>query len=194
MRSALCALSVELTEGPLYDAHLALCRYLEGHNNCVPHPHVLAHLERRLKAEEQAVLMDFQTLLKDGMPHPRHAETFTAIGRLHANGTTPWWSEVWRWPAWIVFKLTTGWWPILIEKRMAELVKDPAYRTTFGIPLFLFCVSTTWGLLSLTVACFTHNMAVGLFTILMLRLSQAVAMPYEDRRLDRRNEREAQPY
>lgn len=194
MRSALCALSVELIEGPLYDAHLALCRYLEGYNNCVPHPHVLAHLKGRLKAEEQAVLMGFQALLKDGMPHPRHAETFTALGRLHANGSTPWSSEAWRWPAWIVFKMTTGWWPNLIEKRMAELVKDPAYRTTFGIPLLLFCASTTWGLLALTAAYLTHNMAIGLFTILMLRLSQALAMPYEDCRLDRRNERVAQPY
>jgi 1-acyl-sn-glycerol-3-phosphate acyltransferase len=194
MREALVHLSVELTEGTLYDPHLAICRYMEGYHAGRPHSGVLQNIEARLKQDEDNALSEFRDLLAKGMPHPRLGDAFSALGRLHRQGETPWWKEAWRWPAWVIFITTTGWWPMWIEARMAKQIKDPAYRTTFGIPLLLVCVSVTWGLMALAVGLLSHNPILGLSTLVGLRFAQALAMPFEDRRLDRRNERLARPF
>ena len=136
MREALVHLSVELTEGTLYDPHLAICRYMEGYHAGRPRAGVLQNIEARLKQDEDNVLSEFRGLLAKGMPHPRLGDAFSALGRLHRQGETPWWKEAWRWPAWVIFITTTGWWPMWIEARMAKTNQRPGVQNHLRNPAF----------------------------------------------------------
>lgn len=195
MREGLLTISVNLMEGPLYDPHLAICRFLEGHQGKAPSQETLDRISQELISESDHALSGFQTLIEAGMPHPRRAEAFAALGRMHhqdPSARQP--SVLWRWPAWVVFMLTTGWWPRCVEPWMAALIRDPAYRTTFGIPLALIGICTTWLVLAATAAYALGNVLWVPVICLAFRVAQQLAMPYEDRRMDRIQERQAQRF
>ena len=195
MREGLLTISVNLIEGPLYDPHLAICRFLEGHQGKAPSQETLDRISQELLSESDHALSEFQTLIEAGMPHPRRAEAFAALGRMHhqdLSARQP--SVLWRWPAWVVFMLTTGWWPRCVEPWMAALIRDPAYRTTFGIPLALIGICTTWLVLAATAAYALGNVLWVPVICLAFRVAQQLAMPYEDRRMDRIQERQAQRF
>ncbi|MDC0600238.1 1-acyl-sn-glycerol-3-phosphate acyltransferase [Flavobacteriales bacterium] len=195
MREGLLTISVNLMEGPLYDPHLAICRFLEGHQGKAPSQETLDRISQELISESDHALSGFQTLIEAGMPHPRRAEAFAALGRMHhqdPSARQP--SVLWRWPAWVVFMLTTGWWPRCVEPWMTALIRDPAYRTTFGIPLALIGICTTWLILAATAAYALGNVLWVPVICLAFRVAQQLAMPYEDRRMDRIQERQAQRF
>lgn len=194
MLTALRAISVELVEGDLYDAHLAVCRFKEGATGKRPDPRFLAAAERAMRADEVAVLSGFQALLDAGMPHPRRSDAWEGLGRVVERGGTSLAAHFWRWPFWAVFTATTGWWPRLLEPFMARRVRQVAFRTTFAIPLTLIGVGTTWTALSVFAAWLAGSMGIGAAAFASLRLSQALAMPLEDALIDRRREREATPF
>lgn len=194
MRAALTAIATELAEGALYDAHLAVCRFREGETGQRPDPAFLARLHRAMKADEDAVLQGFEALLAEGMPHPRRSDAFEGLGRLASQGATRWVRHAWRWPFWWVFMATTGWWPRVLERRMAKRVHKVAFRTTFAIPLTLIGVGITWTALSLVVALLCGGIGFGAAAFAALRLSQGLAMPLEDALIDRKREREAAPF
>lgn len=194
MKVALSALSVELLEGPLYDAHLAICRCIEGAGGTRPEPAFLADVADRLQAEESEVIEGFTALLDAGMPHPRQHDAFEGLGRLIAKRPTQLAHHAWRWPFWLLFRVTTGWWPRLVEKRMANHIRSVGFRTTFGIPATLLGVGATWLLLGLAISMWFRGFAFGLMLLVALRLCQSMAMPLEDALADRKSERAASPF
>ena len=195
MREGLLAISVNLLEGPLYDPHLAICRFLEGHLGQAPSQEILNRIGQELISDSHRALSGFQTLIEEGMPHPRRNEAFAALGRMHHQDNSALKPFVlWRWPAWVVFMLTTGWWPRCVEPWMAALIRDPAFRTTFGIPLALMGICTTWMVLAATAAYALGNVLWAPVICIAFRMAQQLAMPYEDRRMDRIHERQAQRF
>ena len=194
MRTALQTIAVELLEGPLYDAHLAICRSWEGAHGGRPDPEALSALGQRMTASESEVLDGFSALLQRGMPHPRTSDAFEGLGRVLAGRRTSLHPHVWRWPFWGLFRITTGWWPRILEPYFAKRVREVAFRTTFGIPFTLIGVGMTWGLLCLAVSLWLHGFLFGILLFGLLRLSQSIALPLEDALLDRRAERQAAPY
>ncbi len=194
LRQAMLGLSVELLEGDLYDAHLALCRYEEGRTGGRPDPDWLEERGQALRAAEAEALTGVPELIASGMPHPRTDDSFAAIGRLHGAGPTPWWPLLWRLPAWIVFRLTTGWWPRLLEPLMARRVRQVAFRTTFAIPANMVAVLLTWSTLALCAGWMAGSVGLGLGTLAVLRACQSLAMPLEDAWIDRAEERRAMPF
>ena len=194
MRQAMLTLSVELFEGDVYDAHLALCRYEEGRTGHRPDPAWLQECGDALREREHDALTGFRDLLASGMPHPREQDTFAALGRLHGRGSTPWKPLVWRLPAWMVFRLTTGWWPRILEPLMARRVRQVAFRTTFAIPANMVAVLITWSVIALSVGWMSGSVGMGLGTLVLFRVCQAMAMPLEDAWIDRAEERRAMPF
>ena len=194
MKAALMEVSVELQDGPLYDAHLACCRFIEGTTGQRPDPAHLAEIRRDLQSNETEALAGFQALLDAGMPHPRRHDAFEGAGRLMAGAPTRLGRHAWRWPFWAVYRTTTGWWPRLLEKRMARQIRSAGFRTTFSIPFLLLGVGLTWSLLALAVSLWLHGFAFGLLLLGGLRASQWLAMPLEDAWLRRRAERAAAPH
>ncbi len=194
MKAALTAISVELLEGPLYDAHLAVCRVLEGAHGCRPSPTLLREMGDRMQSREAEVTAGFDALIKAGMPHPRQHDAFEGLGRILAGRPTRLFPHVWRWPFWGVYRCTTGWLPRLIERRTAQHVRSVGFRTTFGIPALLLGTTITWWLLALAVSLWLHGFAFGLLLIGGLRACQVLAMPLEDALLERRAERAAAPF
>jgi 4-hydroxybenzoate polyprenyltransferase len=77
---------------------------------------------------------------------------------------------------------------------MAGLIQDPAYRTTFGIPLTLMGICATWMVLAATAAYALGNVLWALVICIAFRMAQHLAMPYEDQRMDRIHERQAQRF
>ena len=111
LREAYLGVSVELTEGEVYDAHLAVCRFEEGRTGGRPDPEWLSERGQALMSGGDEVLSEFTALLEAGMENPRRGDGFAALGRLHGPGPTRLVRHLWRFPAWVVFRLTTGWWP-----------------------------------------------------------------------------------
>lgn len=191
MRSALMDISVELMEGPLYEPHLAVCRFLEGHTSNRPDPQALQATAIRMASEESEVLRGWAALRAHGMPSPRVADDFAALGRLAGPGPTPLLPLLWRLPFWSIFLVTTGWLPRVIEPMMAKTVREVSFRTTFGIPALLLGTGITWFLLAVAVSLWLRGFAFGLLLLGVLRVSHALAMPLEDAWIMRRNERRA---
>ena len=193
MRDALMACSVNLEGGEMYNPHLAVCRFLEGAmGGPVPH-HTLAAAAVLLKTDPASVKAAFEAALKCGWGHPRLNDDFAAAGRWAANKPTSLAPLMWRLPAWLIFMLTTGWWPRVAEKAAQHSVKDVAFRTTLSIPLTMVGVSLTWAVLSLGAGVIYENLAAVPAVFLLLRGAQYLAMPLEDAFIDARAERRIRP-
>ena len=191
MRDAMVDLSVELVKGDHYDAHLALCRYAEGRTGTRPDPDWLAERGQALVNAGEESLIGFRDLIASGISHPRRGDGFAAIGRLHAHGPTRLTPLAFRLPAWVIFRLTAGWWPRLLEPLMAKRIKQVGFRTTGSIPANMMAILMTWLTISALVTAWTAGPILGLLTLPFLRICQAVAMPFEDAWIDRLEERRA---
>ena len=189
LREAYLGVSVELTEGEVYDAHLAVCRFEEGRTGGRPDPEWLSERGQALMSGGDEVLSEFTALLEAGMENPRRGDGFAALGRLHGPGPTRLVRHLWRFPAWVVFRLTTGWWPRIIEPMMVRRIPKVAFRSTGSIPLSLVAVGGTWFTLCLLVSLWLRGFVFGLALFVLLRLCQSVAMPFEDAWLDRAEEK-----
>ncbi len=188
MRDALLDCAVHLLDGPLYEPHLAACRFLEGCSGTWPDAQRLAEIADAMLENPDRALSDFEDALASGLRHPRLADDFAAAGRLCSGRATRLERALWRLPAWVVFTVTTGWWPRLAEIAAERRVKQVAFRTTFSITLTMVTVTLSWAMLSLGA-----GVAIGPWSVpvvfLILRISQEVAMPMEDAIMDWRNER-----
>ena len=194
MRDAMVDLSVELVKGDHYDAHLALCRYAEGRTGSRPDPNWLAERGQALVNAGEDSLIGFRNLIESGISHPRRGDGFAAIGRLHAHGPTRLTPMVLRLPAWAIFRLTTGWWPRLMEPLMAKRIKQVGFRTTCSVPATMLAILVTWATISALITALTTDPILGLLTLPFLRFCQAVAMPFEDAWIDRLEERRARRF
>ena len=189
LREAYLGVSVELAEGNIYDAHLALCRFEEGRTGGRPHPEWLKERGRVLMAGGIEAVSEFMALVEAGMENPRRGDGFAALGRLHGPGPTRLGRHLWRLPAWAVFLLTTGWWPRIIEPMMARRIPKVGFRSTGSIPMSLVAVGGTWFILCLAISLWLRGFAFGLILFVLLRLCQSLAMPLEDAWLDRAEEK-----
>lgn len=194
LRDAYLGVSVELAEGDVYDAHLALCRFEEGRTGGRPDPEWLRERGQALISGGAEALSSFMALLKAGMENPRQGDGFAALGRLHGQRPTRIGRHLWRLPAWIVFQLTTGWWPRIIEPMMARRIPKVGFRSTGSIPMSLVAVGATWFLLCLAISLWLRGFAFGIILFAVLRLCQSVAMPLEDAWFDRAEEKRAAPF
>ena len=189
LREAYLGVSVELAEGEVYDAHLAVCRFEEGRTGGRPDPEWLRERGQALMAGGAEALSEFTALLEAGMDHPRRGDGFSALGRLHGPGPTRLGRHLWRLPAWAVFRLTTGWWPRMMEPMMARRIPKVGFRSTGSIPMSLVAVGGTWFILCLAISLWLRGFAFGLVLFVLLRLCQSLAMPFEDAWLDRAEEK-----
>ena len=188
MHTALVNQSVHLAEGELYDAHLAVHRFLEGAMGRVPR-HVIADAESALAQQAEEATSSFDAVCSRGMGHPRETDDFAAAGRIASGNTTSLSSLAWRWPAWAVFFLTCGIWPRVMERAAARRVNQVAFRTTFSIPLTMMAVILTWLVISLGAGVALGKPWVVPLVFMGLRGAQFLAMPLEDALMDARAER-----
>lgn len=191
MREALIRCSIQLNAGPTYDAHLAVCRFLEGHAGGRGDRGAIARVGRRLEADAEEAMQDFDAALAAGMAHPRSSEIWTAAGRIHAGRETRILPQLWRLPFWLVFVASAGWWPRIIERWSARSIDKVAFRTTLSIPANMLAVLSTWVLLSVAVSLWFGTILAGLALLVALRISQALAMPLVDALIDRSEEDKA---
>lgn len=192
MRQALIECSVDLTEGDEYDAHLAIHRFLEGARKGPVSPAEVAAVAKKIAEDPTATMAAFQSSMDAGMGHPRISDDFAAMGRITAHRPTRLLPLCWRFPAWAIFTLTTGWWPRVVERAAAKRVKEVAFRTTFSIPVTMVVVSLTWLVLALGAGVAAgHPLAVPT-VLLTLRGIQHLAMPLEDAIIDSRKEKQVQ--
>ena len=77
---------------------------------------------------------------------------------------------------------------------MARRVRQVAFRTTFAIPANMVAILITWSAIALSVGWMLGSVGMGLGTLVLLRVCQAMAMPLEDACIDRREERLALPF
>lgn len=190
MRSALISTGVHLEEGAVYDAHLAVLRFLEGHAAGRVDPSGIRAVGVELLRHEEEVLADFEGALAAGIGHPRSHDHFAAAGRLAAGRATRLLPMAWRFPAWLVFISTTGWWPPIIAAEAERRVKSMAFRTTFSIPAHMVAVMLTWTVLAAAVSLVMGHAALFPAGLLGLRACQWCGLPFEDARIDRRLERQ----
>ncbi len=189
MREALIDCSLHLLEGDAYEPHLAVCRYLEGALGGRVSNATLQLAGQQIMAEADTALRDYQAALDAGWGAPRTSDDFAAAGRCDAERSTALLPHLWRWPAWILFMATAGWWPRIIAPAAARRVKQVAFRTTFSIPVNMMAVSMTWIVLSLGLGVAMGSPWVVPLSLLLLRGAQHVAMPLEDALIDNRTER-----
>lgn len=194
MRQALIDTAVHLEDGDLYDAHLGVLRYMEGHFGGRVEPELIRRCGARLREAESDVLQDFRALMDGGMGHPRTSDELAAAGRIGAGRPTRMGPVAWRWPAWVVFRITTQWWAPIIEAAAERRVKAVAFRTTFSMPANMVAVCLTWGTLSALVGWVQGQGVAVPVTLLLLRVCQGMALPFEDALIDRRSERRARPH
>ena len=193
MHAALLEQSVHLTEGELYDVHLAIQRFLEGAMGVVPLS-LTQRAGQELALAPDAAIAEFKALCALGMAHPRETDDFAAAGRVIAGRTTALMPLMWRWPAWVVFLVTCGIWPRLMERAAARRIEQVAFRTTFSIPMTMIAVSLSWLVMALGAGVATGNPLVVPLVLLALRVTQHIAMPLEDALIDARLERRVSPW
>ena len=189
MHAALIQNAVHLLEPPLYDVHLATCRFLEGFNGKAAEASLLRSMAELLQANPDDALNDFHDALKVGLRHPKTADDFAAAGRLMAGKPTRLTPHLWRYPAWFVFTLTTGWWPRFAQGLAARRLKDVAFRTTLSVPLTMVGVTVTWICLALFVGILNGQPLAVPAVMVALRVAQTLALPLEDALMDFRAER-----
>lgn len=194
MRAALAEGAVNLIDGPLYEVHLAVCRYLEGHSGGAPDRAALDRVRSKLEADSERALTDWASALRDGMGSPRQTDDCAAIGRIASGKDRQWRLQLWRFPAWLVFLVSAGWWPRIIGPAAARRVKDVSFHTTFSIPVNLIAVSLTWVVLALGGGVLTGHILAAPAILLVLRVCQHFAMPLEDAFIDARTERRMRPF
>jgi hypothetical protein len=188
MRQSLLEVAVHLLDGPSYEVHLAICRYLEGASGGKVDRAALARAAEAISADPDTARREFESARTAGFQCPRTADDFAAAGRWNTQGKTNLLPHLWRLPAWIVFIFTTGWWPRLAQRAAAQRVKQVSFRTTFSIPLMMVTVSLGWVVLSLGGAVGFGQPWMAPVILLFLRSSQHIAMPLEDALLDRSGE------
>jgi len=194
MRQALLGVAVNLLEGPDYEVHLAICRYLEGASGGRVNRSALDRAAQAITQDPEAARRDFESALSAGFRSPRTTDDFAACGRWDSQGFTGILPHLWRLPAWGIFIATTGWWPRVAQRAAERRVKQVSFRTTFSIPLTMVAVSLSWLVLSLGSAVAWGHPAMAPVVFLLLRLSQHMAMPLEDAWLDRRGENRVQAH
>ncbi len=184
MHEALVHHSVHLLEPPLYDVHLAVCRFLEGYNGRHAEAQQLQTAADALKACPEDALSDFENALHAGVGHPKLSDDFAAAGRVCAGKKTKITPLLWRFPAWVVFALTTGWWPRMAQTLAAQRLKEVAFRTTMSVPLTMVGVSVTWGILALGIGIWCAQPLALAAVLIALRAAQHLALPLEDALMD----------
>ena len=180
--------SVHLLEPPLYEVHLAACRFLEGVNEGPADASLLQAAADAIQRNPIDALRDFNAVLYSGIGHPRISDDFAALGRLKMDNRTKLMPHLWRLPAWLVFILTTGWWPRLAEKWAGNRLKDVAFRTTFSVPITMVGVTITWFLLAVGIGLWSTQPFALPAALILFRTAQHLAMPLEDALIDLRTE------
>ena len=194
MRAALIQCAIQLNEGPTYNAHLAVCRFLEGHAGGRADRAAVERAGQLLEAHAEEVVRDFEAALAAGMEHPRSSEMWTAAGRIHAGRETRLRPLLWRLPAWLVFMASAGWWPRIIERWSTRSIEQVAFRTTLSIPANMMAVLLTWTLMAAAMAVIMNSAGAAVFLLLTLRICQGLAMPLVDALIDHSDERRAKRF
>jgi hypothetical protein len=208
LKASLAATTPQLLQGELNPGHLAATLFLEGmglreqqlRNAILKMGSAME--DANVEHADRRIVSQF-VKLAESAGSPIESPVYEALGRLHGQGRTRLKTEdLLRTPFWLVHRVAVRPWIRLILKFSKRNVNEFAFVSTLGISLIMLTLPLLWAAISLAVAlaisCTTApDAAIGAMALhslgifALLRLSQGVAMPMEDRILHRNAENRA---